>query len=155
MNFIFITWMVIQCTYKNVSLRPTNSCFGWVVFFTIYSQWPQQEKKHSYSKLMTSKINKYTIDLKGNKSLIQNKTKDYNSRSQGRQNIINSEEDISFVQYLIKNLTVWWYVLKDFLTCNGLDQTFQFLPVPSSSVCLLVDGVQGPVNPLSHRPHPI
>lgn len=36
---------------------------------------------------MTSKINKYTIDLKGNISLIQNKTKDYKCRSQSRQNL--------------------------------------------------------------------
>lgn len=80
MNFIFITWMVIQCTYKNVTLRPMNSCFGWVVFLQSIHNGPSKKKKHSYSKLMTSKINKYTIDLNGNKSLIQNKTKDYNCR---------------------------------------------------------------------------
>lgn len=54
----------------------------WVGFFFLQSihNGHSKKKKHSYSKLMTSKINKYTIDLKGNKSLIQNKTKDYNCR---------------------------------------------------------------------------
>lgn len=69
MNFIFITWMVIQCTGLQKCYPNAYELMFWVgFFFTIYSQWPQQEKKHSYSKLMTSKINKYTIDLKGNNS---------------------------------------------------------------------------------------
>lgn len=48
MNFIFITWMVIQCTYNVQKCYPkAYELMFWVgfFFFTIYSQWPQQEKK--------------------------------------------------------------------------------------------------------------
>lgn len=49
----------------------------WVGFFFLQSIHNGPSKKKNTA---TSKINKYTIDLKGNKLLIQNKTKDYNCR---------------------------------------------------------------------------
>lgn len=46
MNFIFITWIVIQCTGLQKCYPNAYELMFWVgFFFTIYSQWPQQEKK--------------------------------------------------------------------------------------------------------------
>lgn len=48
MNFIFITWMVIQCTGLQKCYPNAYELMFWVgFFFTIYSQWPQQEKKNT------------------------------------------------------------------------------------------------------------